>query len=133
MREVDQLIMIIPAVLNLQGNLEMNLSARLSTAANIGELDDPVIRRAMLIGNWTLLQVQAISVSFIAACLSLLLGQLLPRSFEPPVTPASTNSTIPAIRQLMIDAVLEVRKPVPHGPMDPSTRNSTLAVYVSNS
>ncbi|KAH6919206.1 solute carrier family 41 member 1 [Coprinopsis sp. MPI-PUGE-AT-0042] len=50
---VDQLIMIIPAVLNLQGNLEMNLSARLSTAANIGELDDPVVRRALIIGNWT--------------------------------------------------------------------------------
>ncbi|KAL1701104.1 hypothetical protein EV121DRAFT_282889 [Schizophyllum commune] len=40
MQRVDQLIMIIPVVLNLKGNLEMNLSARLGTAANTGLLDD---------------------------------------------------------------------------------------------
>lgn len=34
--------MIIPVVLNLKGNLEMNLSARLGTAANTGLLDDEV-------------------------------------------------------------------------------------------
>ena len=33
--------MIIPVVLNLNGNLEMNLSARLSTAANIGLVARP--------------------------------------------------------------------------------------------
>ena len=42
MQRVDQLIMIIPVVLNLKGNLEMNLSARLGTAANTGLLDDEV-------------------------------------------------------------------------------------------
>uniref|UniRef100_D8PUR5 SLC41A/MgtE integral membrane domain-containing protein n=1 Tax=Schizophyllum commune (strain H4-8 / FGSC 9210) TaxID=578458 RepID=D8PUR5_SCHCM len=42
MQRVDQLIMIIPVVLNLKGNLEMNLSARLGTAANTGLLDDGV-------------------------------------------------------------------------------------------
>ena len=40
-----------PVVLHLKGNLEMNLSARLGTAANIGELDDPSVRRSMIIGN----------------------------------------------------------------------------------
>ena len=32
MRKVDELIIIIPVILNLKGNLEMNLSARLGTA-----------------------------------------------------------------------------------------------------
>ena len=41
MIRVDELIMIIPVVLNLKGNLEMNLSARLGTAANLGHLDKP--------------------------------------------------------------------------------------------
>ena len=80
MREVDQIIMIIPVVLNLKGNLEMNLSARLGTAANIGELDDPSVRCSMIVGNLSLLQVQAISVSFIASCTALMLGRFVPQN-----------------------------------------------------
>ncbi|KAJ8699219.1 hypothetical protein PTI98_002358 [Pleurotus ostreatus] len=79
MKEVDQLIMIIPVVLNLKGNLEMNLSARLGTAANVGELDDPKTRRGMILGNLTLLQVQAAVVSFVAAGVSLILGLMIPK------------------------------------------------------
>ncbi|KAF4604330.1 hypothetical protein EYR40_001509 [Pleurotus pulmonarius] len=79
MKEVDQLIMIIPVVLNLKGNLEMNLSARLGTAANVGELDDPKTRRGMILGNLTLLQVQAAVVSFVAAGVSLVLGLMIPK------------------------------------------------------
>ncbi|KAF8638855.1 hypothetical protein AX17_001911 [Amanita inopinata Kibby_2008] len=79
MRELDQLIVIIPVVLNLKGNIEMNLSARLGTAANMGELDNPTARRTIIVGNLTLLQVQATAVSFAAACVSLLLGFALPR------------------------------------------------------
>ena len=95
MREVDQLIMIIPVVLNLKGNLEMNLSARLGTAANIGELDDPFVRRSMIIDNLSLLQVQAISVSFIASCTALILGRIVPQNTPTPVkgSPAIKNLT----------------------------------------
>ncbi|EDR11152.1 Mg transporter [Laccaria bicolor S238N-H82] len=98
MREVDQLIMIIPVVLNLKGNLEMNLSARLGTAANIGELDDPLVRRSMIVGNLSLLQVQAISVSFIASCTALVLGRFVPQNSPMPVkgSPAIKNSTATA-------------------------------------
>ncbi|KAJ6500750.1 Mg transporter, partial [Mycena sanguinolenta] len=82
MREVDQLIMIIPVVLNLKGNLEMNLSARLGTAANVGELDDPSVRRSIITGNLALLQVQATVVSFVAAGVSLILGLIIPKQAE---------------------------------------------------
>lgn len=78
MRAVDELIMIIPIILNLKGNLEMNLSARMSTAANVGDLDDPISRRQMILGNLSLLQVQAAVVSFVAACFSLFLGKVIP-------------------------------------------------------
>ena len=92
MQEVDQLIMIIPVVLNLNGNLEMNLSARLATAANIGEFDDPIVRRSMIIGNLALLQVQTVSVSFVAACIALILGRFVPRT-GPSASPSSSGST----------------------------------------
>ncbi|KAL6308666.1 hypothetical protein BKA93DRAFT_815299 [Sparassis latifolia] len=79
MSRVDELIMIIPVVLNLKGNLEMNLSARLGTAANMGELDEPSRRKSIILGNLTLLQVQATVVSFVAACVAFLLGRIIPR------------------------------------------------------
>lgn len=78
MSRVDELIMIIPVILNLKGNLEMNLSARLGTAANIGELDKPSVRRALILGNLTLLQVQATVVSFVAAIVAFALGRIMP-------------------------------------------------------
>ncbi|KAF7290467.1 Mg transporter [Mycena kentingensis (nom. inval.)] len=95
MSQVDQLIMIVPVVLNLKGNLEMNLSARLGTAANVGDLDDKKTRRALIVGNLTLLQVQATAVSFIAAGVSLILGRILPRT-----TPAPPELASRAVRPL---------------------------------
>ncbi|KAG6897871.1 hypothetical protein C0992_009669 [Termitomyces sp. T32_za158] len=79
---------------NERSNLEMNLSARLCTAANIGQLDDPVVRRSMIRGNLTLLQVQAAVVSFIAAWIAYLLGIILPRSTPAPVLQATINNTL---------------------------------------
>ncbi|KAF9239130.1 hypothetical protein BU15DRAFT_88139 [Melanogaster broomeanus] len=78
MMTIDELIMIIPVVLNLKGNLEMNLSARLGTAANMGELDDPKARRKIIRGNLALLQVQATVVACVAAGVSMILGLLVP-------------------------------------------------------
>ncbi|KAE9405851.1 hypothetical protein BT96DRAFT_955114 [Gymnopus androsaceus JB14] len=93
MREVDQLIMIIPVILNLKGNLEMNLSARLGTAANVGELDLPDARRTIILGNLTLLQVQATVVSFVASCVSFLLGFIVPRAVVPSSQPLESAKT----------------------------------------
>ncbi|KAH9483604.1 Solute carrier family 41 member 1 [Psilocybe cubensis] len=100
MQEVDQLIMIIPVVLNLNGNLEMNLSARLGTAANIGELDDPTVRRSMIMGSLALLQVQTVSVSFIAACIALVLGRFVPHNGPENAPSLSNNSTTTVVRDL---------------------------------
>lgn len=127
MKEVDQLIMIIPVVLNLKGNLEMNLSARLGTAANVGELDDPQIRRSMILGNLSLLQVQATVVSFVAACVSLILGLVVPRTPAPSATPAVVtvgpgNSTTHLLHLIS-------RRPRPVLPPVDSTRKSGLPTY----
>ena len=118
---VDELIMIIPVVLNLKGNLEMNLSARLSTAANIGELDKPETRRQIILGNLTLLQVQASVVSFVAACVAFILGRIMAHPHPPAAPAASANATlVNATVSVLHDAALaalsgtlESRKPRP--------------------
>jgi solute carrier family 41 len=94
MRTIDELIMIVPVVLNLKGNLEMNLSARLGTAANMGELDDRSAQRKIVGGNLALLQVQATVVAFVAACVAMLLGLLVPELYSGPVDPFPQNSTL---------------------------------------
>ncbi|KAG1865378.1 hypothetical protein F4604DRAFT_1881974 [Suillus subluteus] len=93
MRTIDELIMIVPVVLNLKGNLEMNLSARLGTAANMGGLDDRGAQRKIVGGNLALLQVQATVVAFVAACVAMLLGLFVPQ-YSSPVDPFPQNSTL---------------------------------------
>ncbi|EJU05840.1 MgtE-domain-containing protein [Dacryopinax primogenitus] len=73
-RTVDELLILVPILINLKGNIEMNLSARLSTSANIGALDTAKARRALVVGNLWLLQVQALAVSAVAAAVSFALG-----------------------------------------------------------
>lgn len=72
--KVDKLFILIPILLNLKGNLEMNLSLRMSTSANIGELDIRRTRETLIVGNMTLLQVQALIVSAGAGILAFSLG-----------------------------------------------------------
>ena len=103
MRQVDELIIIIPVILNLKGNLEMNLSARLGTAANVGELDKVDVQRSVIYGNLLLLQVQATVVSFVATCVSFIIGLAVPdpvQSTRPDARGTITSTTHPLLRGL---------------------------------
>ncbi|GJN88462.1 hypothetical protein Rhopal_001428-T1 [Rhodotorula paludigena] len=71
---IEELFILIPILLNLKGNLEMNLAARFSTSANIGELDLRLTRRSLITGNLALLQVQALIVSLISGLIAFILG-----------------------------------------------------------
>ena len=99
MRTIGELIIIVPVIMNLKGNLEMNLSARLGTAANMGELDDPKHRRKIILGNLSLLQVQATVVACVAAFVAVILSHFVPNP-PPPVSPEDTgfNSTMHLVR-----------------------------------
>ncbi|CAO3691628.1 unnamed protein product [Umbelopsis ramanniana] len=74
---IPELFILVPVLLNLKGNLEMNLAARLSTSANLGDLDNPASRRRLVIGNLALLQVQSLIAGCIAGLFSFILGILI--------------------------------------------------------
>jgi solute carrier family 41 len=137
MSQVDELIMIIPVVLNLKGNLEMNLSARLGTAANVGELDKPVVRRKLILGNLSLLQVQATVVSFVAAVVAFTLGRVMPpQPTGPPGSPVNETNIEDAFVPrgfLAARTFLEARKPIPitHN-VGPGGLNECVKCYPSN-
>jgi solute carrier family 41 len=108
MKQIDELIMIIPVILNLKGNLEMNLSSRLGTAANVGHLDESKSRRKIILGNLALLQVQATVVSFVAATVSLLLGLIVPNVQNSSKIATPANSTTIVFARTDISTSLEV-------------------------
>ncbi|CAG8768846.1 1125_t:CDS:10 [Dentiscutata erythropus] len=72
--KVPELYILVPVLLNLKGNLEMNLASRLSTSANLGELDKPSIRYTLIWGNLAVLQVQSLVVGAIAGLISFIEG-----------------------------------------------------------
>lgn len=62
--------------------------------ANIGELDSRPTRRALVLGQLSLLQLQALAVSFLAAILSFLLGLTMPHRISDDPSPFYSNSTL---------------------------------------
>ena len=76
------MFILVPALLGLKGNLEMTLASRLSTAANLGELDTFARCRPLLVANLMLIQVQAIIVGLAAAVFSIIMGVILHHEFN---------------------------------------------------
>ncbi|OBZ86976.1 Solute carrier family 41 member 2 [Choanephora cucurbitarum] len=72
--KTTELFILLPILLNLKGNLEMNLAARFSTSSNLGDLDYGPTRRSLIIGNLSLLQVQSLVAGAIAGVSSFALG-----------------------------------------------------------
>ncbi|WFD43182.1 hypothetical protein MPSI1_001837 [Malassezia psittaci] len=73
-RAVDKFLILVPVMLNLKGNLELNLTLRMSTASNMGELDNRRTRQTLVRGNLALLQSQALIIACLAGALSFLFG-----------------------------------------------------------
>ena len=66
--------LLVPALLGLKGNLEMTLASRLSTAANLGILDDQIKAKEIAKANLALIQIQGVVVGGLAAIFALLVG-----------------------------------------------------------
>lgn len=79
---VTELFILVPALLGLKGNLEMTLAARLSTQANLGNMDTAAECAAMAAGNMALIQCQATVVAFLASLFAVLMGYLTESHFD---------------------------------------------------
>jgi len=71
--EVGVIIMV-PSLLGLKGNLEMTLASRLSTACNLGKLDTRSVAVNMILGNLVLVQCQGIVVGFLASIVGMMMA-----------------------------------------------------------
>ncbi|BES91227.1 solute carrier family 41 [Nesidiocoris tenuis] len=70
-KEVDEIIILVPALLGLKGNLEMTLGSRLSTEANLGHFADLRSQYSFIFGNLALVQCQAIVIGLLSALVTI--------------------------------------------------------------
>eukprot|EP00088_Acartia_fossae_P040811 TRINITY_DN42553_c0_g1_i1.p1 TRINITY_DN42553_c0_g1~~TRINITY_DN42553_c0_g1_i1.p1 ORF type:complete len:475 (-),score=113.76 TRINITY_DN42553_c0_g1_i1:1284-2708(-) len=73
-KEVTEIMIMVPPLIGLKGNLEMTLAARLSTAANIGHMDRKKEAISLIFGNLILVQCQGIVVGFLASLVGMVMG-----------------------------------------------------------
>ncbi|KAJ1922043.1 hypothetical protein H4219_000390 [Mycoemilia scoparia] len=79
--KIPAMLVLIPVLLNIKGNIEANMSTRLSTLANMGVLDSPSQRKDIIFANLGLLLLQALLTSFAVTTTSGLIS-LIPLSKE---------------------------------------------------
>lgn len=78
---IEELFILVPAVMGLKGNLDTTLASRLSTQANLGNMVHAKEIFHIVLGNIALVQVQAIVAGFIVAMFAITVGYSLNGGF----------------------------------------------------
>ncbi|KAK2842016.1 hypothetical protein Q5P01_012216 [Channa striata] len=76
-QEITELLILVPAVLGMKGNLEMTLASRLSTAVNAGKMEPPREKWMLIVGNLALKQLQATVLGLLASLMASVLGWIV--------------------------------------------------------
>lgn len=71
-KEIPELMVMVPPLLGLKGNLEMTLACRMSTLANLGNAASRSALLSIAAGNLALIQCQAIVAGLVAAMLAVI-------------------------------------------------------------
>lgn len=79
--DIRELFILVPALIGLKGNLDMCLASRLSTQANLGNMNSSREVLSMVFGNIALVQVYAIVSSFIVALFAITVGSAMNNHF----------------------------------------------------
>lgn len=75
-KTIGQLLILVPALLGLKGNLDMCLASRLSTQANLGNMHSLREIVKMIVGNIALVQIQAIVAAILVAIFAIIVGSI---------------------------------------------------------
>ncbi|EEC12758.1 solute carrier, putative [Ixodes scapularis] len=104
---ISELFILVPALLGLKGNLEMTLAARLSTQANLGNMDTGAEQLAMTTGNMALIQCQATVVAFLASLFAVLMGYVTESRFDTgnAVLLCASSMVTASVASLLLDLV----------------------------
>ncbi|XP_014671393.1 PREDICTED: solute carrier family 41 member 1-like isoform X2 [Priapulus caudatus] len=81
-RDVSEIFILVPSLLGLKGNLEMTLASRMSTQANLGNIELRSELWKMASGNMAILQCQATVVGFLASIAAIVMGWIPDGKFE---------------------------------------------------
>uniref|UniRef100_A0A3B5KVX3 Solute carrier family 41 member n=1 Tax=Xiphophorus couchianus TaxID=32473 RepID=A0A3B5KVX3_9TELE len=73
-QEISEILILVPAILGMKGNLEMTMASRLSTAVNARKTDSTKERWMLIGGNLALKQLQATVLGLLASLMVTLLG-----------------------------------------------------------
>ncbi|KAJ9581572.1 hypothetical protein L9F63_023255, partial [Diploptera punctata] len=81
-KEVSPLLILVPPLLGLKGNLDMCLASRLSTQANLGQMDSLPEIWKMVVGNVAVVQIQAIVASLLVAIFAVVMNLIINGDFQ---------------------------------------------------
>ncbi|CAG9570222.1 unnamed protein product [Danaus chrysippus] len=80
--QVKAIFVLVPSLSGLKGNLDMCLASRLSTQANLGNMRLPREVISMVVGNISLVQVQAIVAATVVSMFAVVVNTITDRQFN---------------------------------------------------
>ncbi|XP_049881868.1 solute carrier family 41 member 1-like isoform X1 [Pectinophora gossypiella] len=92
--QVSAIFVLVPSLSGLKGNLDMCLASRLSTQANLGNMESGKEVISMVVGNISLVQVQAIVAATVVSIFAIVINTITDRTFNGSYVLLLTSSAV---------------------------------------